>query len=68
MTTDPKVRAVAALMVNSFAEQGHMDGHYCSPATNDDGTEDLTAVTIDGHYDLMALAEAIITEVRSDYE
>lgn len=67
MKADPKVRAVAALMVNSFTEQGEMDG-YCSPATNPDGTEDLTDVTIDGHYDLMALAEAIITEVRSDYE
>lgn len=65
--SDRKAEEVAALMVNSFAEQGHMDG-YCRPAENPDGTPDLTDVTIDGHYDLLALARAIVTEVRSDYE
>lgn len=64
---DPKVRSVAALMVNSFVEQGERDG-YCRPAQNADGSDDLTDVTIDGHYDLIALAEAIVAEVRSDYE
>jgi len=64
---DRKVREVAALMVNSFVEQGERDG-YCRPAENADGSEDLTDVTIDGHYDLMALAAAIVAEVRSEYE
>lgn len=63
-------RSVAALILNRLTEQDDesMFGGYVSPATNSDGSPDLTDVTIDGHYNLETLAEAIISEVRSDYE
>ncbi|QGJ92820.1 hypothetical protein PBI_BEAGLE_60 [Arthrobacter phage Beagle] len=62
---------MAALIRQSLAEQDAEDslwGGYVRHAVNADGTPDLTDVTIDGHYDLVALAESIITEVRSEYE
>lgn len=65
MTT--KAETIAALIVNSLVEQGD-DGAYVSANAGIDNREDLTDVTIDGRFDLIAIAEAVITEVRSDYE
>jgi hypothetical protein len=63
-------QSIAALIVSRLTEQddASMFGGYVSPATNSDGSPDLTDVTIDGHYNLEAIAEAVITEIRSEYE
>lgn len=62
-----KAESVAALIFNSLSEQNEGDG-YVSANTDSHNREDLADVTIDGHFDLMAIAEAVVTEVRSDYE
>lgn len=55
-------REVAALIYNSLRDQT-VDGWVKAVAE-----EDLTEVCIDGYFDLESLAEAVITEVRSEYE
>jgi hypothetical protein len=58
---------IAALIANTLIEQSQDSGGYVN--TGEQFVEDsevLDDVLIDGHFDLEAIAEAVITEVRAD--
>lgn len=59
-----KAKSVAALIVNSLGEQSNESG-YVRTGINADGSDDLTEVCIDGYYDILAIAEAVVAEVRN---
>ena len=60
--------SVAALIANSLAEQsvGTCNADGVGMGYVDVQGEDLTSICIDGYFDLEAIAEAVIVEVRAD--
>jgi hypothetical protein len=61
-------RSIAALIANSLSEQafGTCNSNGDSLGYVNVQGEDVTNVCIDGYFDLEAIAEAVIIEVRAD--
>lgn len=71
MTTPAKLAALMAAELKRQGDEDPMGSGYVSVdiTVDADGVVDVDRdAVIDGHFDLVRLAEVAITEVRSEYE